>query len=209
MRGNGLPDSLEERLACLAGTSAEEDRLRIEQRGDGRDRRAQVRHHWLGGTLQAALRRGALQRLRRAQSFASGAPDHLLDRPLPHDVRDPGRALAALVAGKGHLAHFSGREMHAAMDGAVQEHSCADSRPQGEEDEVVQVPGGAEPLLAQRTAIRIALDEHGDAVALLELRAERDVDPAIQVAGADDPSVGIDTARHGHAERHHAGTAAR
>src|SRR5207245_2692355 len=112
MRRNGLSDSLEERIACLARASPEEDGLRIEQRGDGGDGRAQVRHHWPRGARQAA-------------------------------------------------------------------------------------------------ASSMTLDDHGESIALLELRAERDVHPPVEIAGADDPAVGIDTTRHGNAERHDARTAAR
>src|SRR5207245_573780 len=197
MRRNGLSDSLEERLACLARASPEEDGLRIEQRGDGGDGRAQVRHHWPRGARQAALRRGTLERLCRAQLLARGTPHHLLDRPLPEDVRDSRRLLAARVARKSHLADFSGGEVHAAMDRAVQEHTGADSRAESQEDEVVQVPRGAEPLLAQGAAIRVTLDEHGDSIALLELRAARDVHQPVAIAGADDQAVGIDDTSHG------------
>ena len=79
---------------------------------------------------------------------------------------------------------------------AVEKQAGADAGAEGEEDKGAHSRGGAAPLLAQGAAVRVALDENRNAVAFLEERLQRDVDPAFQIARAQHFSSRVHRSGH-------------
>jgi len=113
-RRHPLAHHLEERIARLAGSAAEDDGFGIEQRRDGHDGTAQVLDDVACDGTQGAHSWGFLERLGGAHLLAGSFLRPLLDRFLPHDVGEP-RLLVSLVRGKRHVARLTCGEMSAAV----------------------------------------------------------------------------------------------
>src|SRR5437763_7740474 len=151
--------------AGLARPATEDDRLRIEQRGDGDDRSREVLDHRLRGAREASFRARPRERLCCAQLLSGDAADALSDRLLSHDC---GEVLAPLSAKEGQLTRLAAGEVGPSVETAIKKHPRADAGAQREKHEALQAGGGAAPLLAEGAAVRVALDEHRNAVTSFE-----------------------------------------
>ncbi len=194
--GYPLPDRIEQIFPGLGGAATDDDRLRIEQGGDGDDGHRQVVSHLIGHDRQRRIPLRLSDDLGRAQVRAGRLLRPAPQRLAADQLRQVALAAAVLpqeLAPDHQVAELAGGVMGAPIELPIEDDSDPDPGAEGQEGKAGQVPRGPAPALAEGRHIGVMVDDHRNVQLGSEEIAEGHPRPTGEIAGGeDDPGRGID-----------------